>query len=176
MGCKQVLPKQEFMRLVRLPSGEVCYDYAQQMHGRGGYVCPESVCLKKAFKGRHARFGLNPKDLGSLVVKMRARLKEEILRTLERGKKMGYVKDYPTDNIYGKEDILLWCHEYAAGDEAMLHKDTGMPEDGDSEALFFSFQGQGAPSKIIMGSCPFLPVLLRDLMILERLSSEVFIS
>jgi predicted RNA-binding protein YlxR (DUF448 family) len=75
------------MRLVRLPSGEVCYDYAQQRHGRGGYVCPESACLRKAFKGRHTRFGLNPKDLGSLVVEMRARLKEEILRTLERGKK-----------------------------------------------------------------------------------------
>jgi predicted RNA-binding protein YlxR (DUF448 family) len=174
MGCKQVLPKQAFMRLVRLPSGEVCYDYAQQRHGRGGYVCPKSACLRKAFKGRHTRFGLNPKDLGSLVVEMRARLKEEILRTLERGKKREYVKDYPMDNIYGKDDILLWCHEYAAGGEAMLHKDTGTP--GDSEALFFSLQGQGAPSKIIKGSCPSLPVLLRDLMVLERLSSEVLIS
>lgn len=51
LGCKNVKPKKELIRVVRTPTGEVIVDPTGKKSGRGVYTCPNLVCLEQAFKG-----------------------------------------------------------------------------------------------------------------------------
>lgn len=52
LGCREMKPKRELIRVVRSPEGEVSLDFNGRKPGRGAYVCPDSECLKKARKAR----------------------------------------------------------------------------------------------------------------------------
>jgi uncharacterized protein len=120
LGCKLVLPKRELLRLVRLPSGAVSYDHDQHANGRGGYICPNLPCLRKAFKSRNQRFNLSAADMKTLVETIKRQYTGGIERALKRADKMGYRDDTAIKDDY-----------------------------------------------------PYMPALMRDLKLLERLSSEV---
>ena len=56
IGCRQIKPKAELVRLVRRDDGGVVVDYQQMGSGRGAYACPTLECLDKALvPGRLAR-------------------------------------------------------------------------------------------------------------------------
>ena len=50
LGCREMKPKKELIRVVRSPEGEVSLDFKGKKPGRGAYVCPSPECLKKARK------------------------------------------------------------------------------------------------------------------------------
>ena len=50
LGCREMKPKRELIRVVRSPEGEVSLDFRGKSPGRGAYVCPNIGCLKKAIK------------------------------------------------------------------------------------------------------------------------------
>ena len=50
VGCRQVKPKRELMRIVRTPAGEVTLDPTGKAAGRGAYVCKTSSCMKAALE------------------------------------------------------------------------------------------------------------------------------
>ena len=50
VGCREMKPKKELLRVVRSPEGEVSIDPGGKKSGRGAYVCPNEACLKKAGK------------------------------------------------------------------------------------------------------------------------------
>ena len=52
VGCRQMKPKKELLRVVRSPEGEVSLDPTGKKPGRGAYVCHDVECLKKARKSR----------------------------------------------------------------------------------------------------------------------------
>ena len=52
LGCREMKPKKELIRVVRSPEGEVSLDFKGKKPGRGAYVCPSPECLKKARKAR----------------------------------------------------------------------------------------------------------------------------
>lgn len=52
VGCREMKPKREMIRVVRSPEGEVSLDFKGKASGRGAYLCPDSECLKKAKKAR----------------------------------------------------------------------------------------------------------------------------
>ena len=52
LGCREMKPKKELIRVVRSPEGEISLDFRGKANGRGAYVCPDPVCLKKAIKAR----------------------------------------------------------------------------------------------------------------------------
>ena len=52
LGCREMKPKRELLRVVRSPEGEVSLDTRGKKPGRGAYVCPNADCLKKAVKTR----------------------------------------------------------------------------------------------------------------------------
>lgn len=52
LGCQEMKPKKELIRVVRSPEGEVTLDFKGKAPGRGAYVCPEMQCLKKAVKAK----------------------------------------------------------------------------------------------------------------------------
>ena len=52
LGCREMKPKRELIRVVRSPEGEISLDFKGKASGRGAYVCPDAQCLKKAIKAR----------------------------------------------------------------------------------------------------------------------------
>ena len=52
LGCREMKPKKELMRVVRSPEVEVSLDFKGKRPGRGAYVCGNADCLKKAVKSR----------------------------------------------------------------------------------------------------------------------------
>lgn len=52
LGCREMKPKRELIRVVRSPEGEISLDFNGKANGRGAYICPNRDCLKKAAKGK----------------------------------------------------------------------------------------------------------------------------
>ena len=52
LGCREMKPKRELVRVVRSPEGEIGLDFRGKAPGRGAYVCRNPQCLKKAVKAR----------------------------------------------------------------------------------------------------------------------------
>ena len=52
LGCREMMPKRELLRVVRSPEGAVSLDGNGKAPGRGAYVCPSAECLKRAVKSK----------------------------------------------------------------------------------------------------------------------------
>lgn len=52
VGCRQMLPKKELLRVVRSADGVVSVDLKGKASGRGAYVCKSTECLDRAVKSR----------------------------------------------------------------------------------------------------------------------------
>ena len=52
LGCREMKPKRELLRVVRSPEGAVTLDSKGKAPGRGAYVCPKAECLKRAVKSK----------------------------------------------------------------------------------------------------------------------------
>jgi len=52
LGCREMKPKKELIRVVRSPEGSISLDFKGKASGRGAYICPEAGCLKKAIKAK----------------------------------------------------------------------------------------------------------------------------
>ena len=52
LGCREMKPKRELIRVVRSPEGEISLDFRGKKPGRGAYVCPSPACLAKARKSK----------------------------------------------------------------------------------------------------------------------------
>lgn len=52
LGCREMKPKRELIRVVRSPEEEISLDFRGKKPGRGAYVCPNMECLKRARKAR----------------------------------------------------------------------------------------------------------------------------
>jgi len=50
LGCREMKPKKELIRVVRSPEGEISLDFKGKASGRGAYICPDPKCLKRAIK------------------------------------------------------------------------------------------------------------------------------
>ena len=52
LGCREMKPKKELIRVVRPPEGAVSLDFKGKLPGRGAYVCPNQDCLARVRKSR----------------------------------------------------------------------------------------------------------------------------
>lgn len=52
VGCREMKPKKELLRVVKSPQGEISMDTTGKKPGRGAYVCKSSQCLQRAAKSR----------------------------------------------------------------------------------------------------------------------------
>ncbi|WAH35368.1 RNase P modulator RnpM [Alicyclobacillus dauci] len=50
VGCQEMRPKRELIRVVHTPEGEVLIDSTGKRNGRGAYLCPDENCLHMAMK------------------------------------------------------------------------------------------------------------------------------
>ena len=52
VGCGEMKTKKEMMRVLKTPEGPICLDTTGKKNGRGAYICPDPMCLKKAVKNK----------------------------------------------------------------------------------------------------------------------------
>ena len=52
LGCQEMKPKREMMRIVRTPDNRLLLDPTGKQSGRGAYVCPTETCFLAAIKGK----------------------------------------------------------------------------------------------------------------------------
>ena len=52
LGCREMKPKRELIRVVKSPEGEISLDFKGKKPGRGAYVCPDAQCLARAEKSK----------------------------------------------------------------------------------------------------------------------------
>ena len=80
VGCRQMKPKKELLRVVRSPEGEVSLDPTGKKPGRGAYCCYSADCLKRALKqgqlDRQLEVKLTPEVNQSLTETMNRLLEE----------------------------------------------------------------------------------------------------
>ena len=50
VGCREMKPKKELIRVVRSPEGAISLDFRGKAPGRGAYLCPDPACMKRAVK------------------------------------------------------------------------------------------------------------------------------
>lgn len=80
VGCREMKPKKELLRVVRSPDGAVSLDPTGKKSGRGAYCCYSAACLKRALKqgqlDRQLETKLSPELNQSLTETMENFLRE----------------------------------------------------------------------------------------------------
>ncbi len=52
LGCNEMKPKKELVRVVRSKEGEISLDLTGKKSGRGAYICKNITCFQAARKAR----------------------------------------------------------------------------------------------------------------------------
>lgn len=52
VGCGEMKPKKELMRILRTESGDFSVDAEGKKNGRGAYICRSVECFRKAARSR----------------------------------------------------------------------------------------------------------------------------
>ena len=52
VGCREMKPKKELIRVVRSPEGVISLDFRGKAPGRGAYLCHDPACLKRAIRSK----------------------------------------------------------------------------------------------------------------------------
>jgi len=74
LGCRQMKPKTELIRIVKSPQGEISADNTGKKPGRGAYVCNNENCLKRVIKSN------------ALARAFKTQIPENIISNLSEGK------------------------------------------------------------------------------------------
>lgn len=76
VGCKEMKPKKELLRVIRTPEEEIILDTTGKKNGRGAYLCSSLECLKMARKSK------------GLERSLKAAIPEEVYDHLEKEMKI----------------------------------------------------------------------------------------
>lgn len=74
VGCMEMKPKKELIRLVRTPDKEIVLDATGKKPGRGVYLCVNKECLAKALKGKKLEKGLEQSLSEELLLRLKVGL------------------------------------------------------------------------------------------------------
>jgi predicted RNA-binding protein YlxR (DUF448 family) len=77
LGCNEMKPKKELIRIVRGPEGNVDIDKVGKAPGRGCYICPSLTCLEAAIKAKRVENALEVPVNPDVFSKLRAQLSGE---------------------------------------------------------------------------------------------------
>ncbi|MGI6128902.1 MAG: RNase P modulator RnpM [bacterium] len=76
VGCQEMHPKKELLRVVRTPDYHVEVDRTGKKSGRGVYICPRRTCLQEALKGRRLQRALEADIPPEVIRELEDRLVE----------------------------------------------------------------------------------------------------
>lgn len=74
LGCQEMKPKKELIRIVRTPEGAVELDVTGRRNGRGAYLCPQIGCLRTAVKARRIQKALGVEVAPDLITELEGKL------------------------------------------------------------------------------------------------------
>lgn len=74
VGCRQMRPKKELLRVVRTPQGEIVLDATGKKSGRGAYICPSESCFQQAVKQKQLERALEAALTPEVLEGLRAKL------------------------------------------------------------------------------------------------------
>ena len=77
LGCGEMKPKKDLIRVVKSPEGEISLDFKGKAAGRGAYICRSTDCLEKARKARRFEKSFSCKIEESVYEVMMNELREE---------------------------------------------------------------------------------------------------
>ncbi|MDO4733493.1 MAG: YlxR family protein [Bacillota bacterium] len=69
-ACREMKDKNDLLRIVRSPEGEISLDPSGKRSGRGAYLCRNQACLKRLQKSRSLEKAFKmklPEELWSLL-------------------------------------------------------------------------------------------------------------
>ena len=72
LGCGEMFPKKELIRVVRNKEGAISLDFTGRAAGRGAYLCKNAACLQKMIRTRR------------LERAFEAKIPDEVYERLER--------------------------------------------------------------------------------------------
>lgn len=72
IGCMEMKPKNQLVRIVRSPEGEISVDATGKKNGRGAYLCHSKICFEKAVKAK------------KLQRTFEGNISDEVLKSLEK--------------------------------------------------------------------------------------------
>ena len=76
VGCREMKPKKELIRVVRSPEGQVSLDFKGKLPGRGAYLCPAPACLARAKKSRALERAFSAQLPDEVCAGLEAQMKE----------------------------------------------------------------------------------------------------
>lgn len=76
VGCRDMKPKKELIRVVKSPQGEISLDFRGKAPGRGAYLCPDGACLKKAIKSKALERGFEMAIPAEIYEDLTAKMEE----------------------------------------------------------------------------------------------------
>lgn len=76
VGCRQMFPKRELVRVVRNKEGVLSIDKIGKAPGRGAYLCMQAACLERAVKTKGLERALEQKVEPAIYETLRAQLQE----------------------------------------------------------------------------------------------------
>lgn len=76
IGCREMKPKKELVRVVKSPEGEIDIDEKGKAPGRGAYLCDDSTCMDKATNNRLLEKAFSQKIGQEVYEKLKAHLNE----------------------------------------------------------------------------------------------------
>lgn len=74
LGCNEMKPKKEMIRVVRSPEGNISMDLKGKASGRGCYVCPNVECLDNAIKAKRIENALETKISEEIILILREQI------------------------------------------------------------------------------------------------------
>lgn len=77
LGCSQMKPKKELVRVVKSPEGEISIDLTGKKSGRGAYICRNAECLRLARKARRLEKSFSCKIDEAVYDRMEEELENE---------------------------------------------------------------------------------------------------
>lgn len=91
LGCRATLQREELVRYVLTPSGEVTVDYRKRLPGRGAYTCISRTCLATAVQKRQFNRAFHKDavraEVATLTGELSAQIAERVFNLLGMARK-----------------------------------------------------------------------------------------
>ncbi len=80
IGCREMKPKRDMIRVVRSQEGEVSVDTTSKLPGRGAYLCDNPACFEKAVKAKMLNKALDANVSEEVIAQLRRALERHGLQ------------------------------------------------------------------------------------------------
>lgn len=127
IGCRNVFPKDEVIRVVSGPAG-IVIDYREKLPGRAGYVCPKRDCIQKSLsrdnlaKALQQRGGLPDAEefISRLVKSIEDKIRSLIVMSAKAGKLAAGFSAVQDALEKDRVRMLLFAQDLSAGTKEKL--------------------------------------------------------